>query len=267
MAARWGVSVRVDRSIAAPTDGLATAGVALSETETSQTKSLIAADHDWARECDISDLVPDLPQAKARSGHFLRMLDIVLATALLVLTLPLMLFCMGAVLFSGPGPVIFSQRQIGRLGDEFNCLKLRTMVSDAERVISSLVQTSAEADTEWAATQKLRDDPRVTRVGRILRRYCLDELPQLVNVLAGHMSIVGPRPIVAAEVPRYGPYFADYCSVRPELTGLWQISGKHALSYKERVHLDATYAKSKSLGLDLRILWRTIPIILTGKNV
>jgi len=106
----------------------------------------------------------------------------------------------------------------------------------------------------------------VTHVGRFMRRYCLDELPQLFNILAGQMSVVGPRPIVAAEIDRYGAQFADYCAVRPGLTGLWQISGRHALSYEERVRLDSEYARTKSVATDIAILWRTVPIVLAGLN-
>jgi exopolysaccharide production protein ExoY len=200
-------------------------------------------------------------------GNSSRLMDVLFAGALVVLTLPLMMFCALAVLLSGKGPVLFSQKRIGRFGEEFNCLKFRTMIPDAELAIPSILQGSDAVVAEWAATQKLRHDPRITPVGRFLRRYCLDELPQLVNILSGDMSIVGPRPIIAGEVVRYGPYFADYCSVRPGLTGLWQISDRHAISYEDRVRLDATYAKSKSLHTDLRIIWRTVPIVLTGKNM
>lgn len=196
-----------------------------------------------------------------------RALDLILATSLLIFVLPLMTLCALAVLCSGPGPLFFRQTRIGRDGRSFTCLKFRTMVDRADAAIAEILRKSARSEAEWQALQKLTHDPRVTPVGRVLRRYCLDELPQLFNVLAGDMSVVGPRPIVAAEVSRYGPNFADYCSVRPGLTGLWQVSGRHALSYAQRVELDTQYARSKSVRLDLLILARTVPIVFLGENM
>ena len=140
------------------------------------------------------------------------------------------------------------------------------MVQDADTAIEQVLRISTQNRQEWAALHKLKRDPRVTPVGAFLRRYCLDELPQLINVLAGEMSIVGPRPIVAAEIERYGVNFAAYCSVKPGLTGLWQVSGRHSLPYPQRVELDAQYARSKTLSLDLLIIWRTVPIVLRGEN-
>lgn len=202
-----------------------------------------------------------------RNGQFSgRLLDVVVASLLLLLTLPLMGVCALAVALSGPGPLLFRQKRVGRFGREFTCLKFRTMVPNAEVVIERILESSIDAEANWNAAQKLRSDPRVTGVGRFLRRYCLDELPQLFNVLAGDMSIVGPRPIVAGEVGRYGANFADYCAVKPGLTGLWQVSGGHAVSYDERVRLDTAYVRSKSVRSDLAILWRTVPVVLMGQN-
>jgi undecaprenyl-phosphate galactose phosphotransferase len=195
-----------------------------------------------------------------------RAFDIVVATVLLLFVAPLLAACAVAVALSGPGPLLFRQTRIGRDGREFTCLKFRTMIPDAHLVIDSILQMDAAAREQWEAVQKLRSDPRVTLVGRHMRRFCLDELPQLFNVLAGQMSVVGPRPIVAAEVERYGPYFADYCLVRPGLTGPWQISGRHSLSYDQRVRLDSQYARSKSVKRDLAILWKTVPVVLFGLN-
>ena len=211
--------------------------------------------------------LPPTPRTESLSNATLsRALDVVLAGGLLVFTLPLMIFCALAVRLSGPGPIVFSQKRIGKSGEEFKCFKFRTMVRDAEQAMSVVLEASPQALFEWSVAQKLSNDPRVTPVGRFLRRYCLDELPQILNVFAGQMSIVGPRPIVAAEVVRYGPYFVDYCSVRPGLTGLWQVSGKHLLPYPERVRLDAAYAQSKCIRTDLVILCKTVPFILSGKN-
>jgi len=195
-----------------------------------------------------------------------RALDIVVATILLIMVAPLMAICALATMLSGPGPLIFRQARIGRNGSEFTCLKFRTMVCNADSAIEELLRKSGAARQQWQALQKLHPDPRVTHVGRFMRRYCLDELPQIFNILAGEMSVVGPRPIVASEIDRYGPQFADYCAVRPGLTGLWQISGRHALSYEERVRLDAEYARTKSVVTDIAILWRTVPIVIAGLN-
>jgi exopolysaccharide production protein ExoY len=195
-----------------------------------------------------------------------RTLDIVVAALLLVLVLPLMALCALAVLGTSRGPILCRHPRISRHGEIFECLKFRTMVQDADAAIDQVLGESTESSQEWAALHKLKCDPRVTPIGMFLRRYCLDELPQLINVLSGDMSIVGPRPIVAAEIERYGMNFAAYCTVKPGLTGLWQVSGRHRLSYPERVQLDAQYARSKTLSLDLLILWRTVPIVLRGEN-
>ncbi len=206
------------------------------------------------------------PRVSTEASKSVRLLDVTVAGLMLVLTLPLISVCIIAVLLSGPGPLLYRQTRIGRNGREFTCLKFRTMVEHAEHSIDQVLNQSSCSKEEWATLYKLRADPRVTSVGRLMRRYSVDELPQLFNVLKGEMSIVGPRPIVANEVHRYGAHFTDYCSVNPGLTGLWQVSGRHALSYDERVRLDADYANAKSWRLDLLILWKTVPVILFGEN-
>jgi lipopolysaccharide/colanic/teichoic acid biosynthesis glycosyltransferase len=136
------------------------------------------------------------------------------------------------------------------------------MVVDAEARLAALLARSPEARREWEADQKLRDDPRVTLLGRILRVSSIDELPQLFNVLRGEMSLVGPRPIVTGEVARYGRRFTQYCSVRPGITGLWQISGRNDVSYRRRVAMDTVFANTLSLSLYLKILFATVPAVL-----
>jgi exopolysaccharide production protein ExoY len=195
-----------------------------------------------------------------------RVLDVTVATLLLLLVLPLMALCAVLVLVTGRGPILFRHPRIGRNGVVFECLKFRTMVLDAECAIDQALSKSAHNKDQWRAVRKLKCDPRVTPLGAFMRRYCLDELPQLFNVLAGQMSIVGPRPIVAAEIERYGANFPVYCSVKPGLTGLWQVSGRHMLSYLERVELDVAYVRSRTLSLDLLILWKTAPVVLCGEN-
>lgn len=205
---------------------------------------------------------------QSRSGDLAnRLLDILVASVLLSLTLPLMMVCALAILCSGSGPIVFRHRRIGRDGREFVCLKFRTMLPDAERLIDRVLNADPEAKSDWSAVQKLHSDPRITPVGRFLRRYCLDELPQLFNVLAGDMSVVGPRPIVAAEISRYGPKYHDYCVVKPGLTGVWQTSGSHSLPYEERVRLDSEYARSKRVRTDLIILLKTVSVVLRGQNL
>lgn len=193
-----------------------------------------------------------------------RAIDLVGGVILLLLALPLLLAVAAALWWEGAGPVLFVQSRIGRDGRPFACLKLRTMRVDAENRLAALLAASPSARREWAADQKLRRDPRVTPLGRLVRKLSLDELPQLANVIAGQMSLVGPRPIVQAEVPRYGAFLADYCAVKPGMTGMWQVSGRNDVSYGERVQLDRHYARHASLLLDLRIAWRTVPAVLGG---
>ena len=195
-----------------------------------------------------------------------RAVDVALSLALLVLLSPVMLCAMLLVRLSGPGPIIFRQVRIGRDGAPFECLKLRTMEHLAADVLGDLLHASDEIRLEWERDHKIRRDPRVTAIGQVLRRYSIDELPQLINVLRGDMSIVGPRPIVDAEVHRYAEHFSTYCRVRPGLTGLWQVSGRNRLSYERRVELDCHYVATRSLRRDAWIVARTIPAILHGSG-
>jgi len=143
----------------------------------------------------------------------------------------------------------------------FDCLKFRSMGVDADSVLRRLLANDPEAADEWAATQKLRDDPRITRIGRFLRASSLDELPQLLNVVRGEMSLVGPRPIVRAEVARYGSNIEHYYAAKPGLTGLWQVSGRSDMSYARRVQLDVWYVRNWSLWHDIAILFKTVPAV------
>ncbi|MEE4207217.1 MAG: sugar transferase [Erythrobacter sp.] len=195
-----------------------------------------------------------------------RALDIVVASVALVLLAPVMLLVALVIVALDPGPVLFRQNRIGRDGAQFGCLKFRTMVVDAEKRLARLLAEDPAAAREWAETQKLRRDPRVTPIGDFLRRTSLDELPQLFNILAGQMSLVGPRPIVEDEIPRYGERFALYCQVRPGLTGLWQISGRSDVRYFERVLLDARYVSSRTLVRDVRIILLTVPRVLAARG-
>jgi len=161
------------------------------------------------------------------------------------------------VLLSTPGPIFYSHRRIGRNGAFFSMWKFRTMCENSAEVLEEYLARHPQARAEWSRTHKLRYDPRVTRIGRFLRRYSLDELPQLWNVLAGKMTLVGPRPIVAAEVEKYGDGFRFYRRVKPGLTGLWQVSGRSQLTYPERVQMDCDYVERWSMQRDFVILLRT----------
>ena len=194
-----------------------------------------------------------------------RTLDVGMAIASILVFLPLMLLIAAAIRLSTAGPVLYSQERLGEGGRRFRCLKFRTMRIDADLVLANLLADPV-ARAEWERDHKMRNDPRVTFIGRLLRKTSLDELPQLFNVLAGHMSVVGPRPIVDAEVGRYGSYIRAYYSVRPGMTGLWQVSGRNQTSYRRRVACDVTYARSRSARGDLAIIARTIPAVLMARG-
>ena len=175
---------------------------------------------------------------------------------------PVFLIIAAIVRFSSEGPIFFSHRRIRKHGEFFSMWKFRTMCVNSAEVLEDYLHTHPEARAEWVNAHKLRFDPRVTAIGAFLRRTSLDELPQLFNVFRGTMSLVGPRPIVAAEVEKYGPYFAQYCKVKPGVTGLWQISGRSKVTYDERVQLDCRYVREWSLLGDLRILARTLTSVV-----
>jgi exopolysaccharide production protein ExoY len=191
--------------------------------------------------------------------------DKLLALSLLIFLLPLMLIVWFIVRSDG-GPAIFAHRRIGLNGKPFYCLKYRTMVMDSERVLAEILSTNAAARNEWNLTHKLKHDTRVTKIGRFLRRASLDELPQLINVLRGEMSLVGPRPITIEEVPKYGEAINYYYLCRPGITGLWQVGGRNDVSYNQRVRMDAFYARKLSFRLDVGILILTIKSVVLGKG-
>ncbi len=185
---------------------------------------------------------------------------------LILISMPVMLLLLGVVSLvvrlSSPGPVFYSHRRIRKGGAFFSMWKFRTMCVNSAEVLEDYLARHPDAQAEWDETHKLRRDPRITSLGAFLRRYSLDELPQLWNVLLGQMSLVGPRPIVAAEVGKYGDCFDCYCRVKPGLTGLWQVSGRSELSYDERVALDCDYVKRWSLSKDFVILLRTFASVV-----
>ncbi|WP_240193710.1 sugar transferase [Sphingomonas paucimobilis] len=185
----------------------------------------------------------------------------------MVLLSPLMLAVAALIaLESGGGTPIYGHRRYGKDGRTFLCYKFRSMALDADARLARLVAHDPAARAEWARDHKLRHDPRVTRIGRFIRRTSLDELPQLFNILRGEMSLVGPRPIVAAEVRRYGRHFVDYCSVRPGMTGIWQISGRNDIGYRRRVAMDCLMARRMSPRLYAEVLIGTARCVVTRQG-
>lgn len=197
----------------------------------------------------------------AATGPAKRALDM-LSTFALAVALSPFIVPLVAVMALSKGPIIYAHRRIGQGGKVFRCFKFRTMVPDADRVLHDILERSPELKAEWLRDHKLRDDPRVTRIGRFLRRTSLDELPQLWNVLRGEMSMVGPRPIVKEELLRYGRSGSVYLSVRPGITGLWQVSGRNNTDYRRRVAIDVYYVRNQSVLLDLYILLKTVRVVL-----
>jgi len=195
-----------------------------------------------------------------------RALDIIGAGVGLLLLAPFFLIVALMVRADG-GPAFFAHQRVGRGGKLFGCLKFRSMVIDSQARLETLLANDPAARAEWEATRKLKNDPRITRVGRFLRSTSLDELPQLINVLRGEMSLVGPRPVQEAEIDRYyGASAAHYMAVRPGITGLWQVSGRSETSYESRVALDVSYVSRPSMLTDLSILLRTPVAVLSRRG-
>jgi exopolysaccharide production protein ExoY len=192
-----------------------------------------------------------------------RVIDVALAGPGLVLALPVLLVIALAIRLDSGGAVLFRQLRVGRGGRLFPMLKFRTMRSGAEALLQERLGDDAAAAGAWRDYQKLAGDPRVTRVGRFLRRHSLDELPQLWNVLRGDMTLVGARPILPDQSAEYGPALVEYTRTTPGLTGLWQVSGRSRLSFRERVARDERYRRVCSFGMDIRILLRTIVVVAT----
>jgi lipopolysaccharide/colanic/teichoic acid biosynthesis glycosyltransferase len=203
-----------------------------------------------------------IPSRYFRYRVIKRCADVGLVLLLAPVLIPMLLAVAAVVMFSSRGPIFYSHRRIRRNGEFFSMWKFRTMCQNSAEVLEQYLQRHPGARAEWNKTHKLRFDPRITPVGSFLRRYSLDELPQMWNVLTGQMSLVGPRPIVAAEVEKYGDCFGCYCRVKPGLTGLWQVSGRSTLSYPERVAIDCDYVEHWSLSRDFVILLKTFPSVI-----
>jgi exopolysaccharide production protein ExoY len=199
-------------------------------------------------------------------GWLKRAVDISIASVVVVLLLPLIVLIGLTIKLSMGGPVIYAHRRVGHNGAPFNCYKFRTMAVNSDELLRKYLASDPDAAQEWLSTRKLRNDPRVTALGNALRRSSLDELPQLLNVLRGEMSCVGPRPIVAEELEIYGRHAKEYLRARPGMTGAWQVSGRSDTTYQERVALDCAYVSNWSVWLDLLILLKTIPAAIGSRG-
>jgi Undecaprenyl-phosphate galactose phosphotransferase WbaP len=195
-----------------------------------------------------------------------RIIDQSLSLLLGVMLLPVMLAVIVIIRLESPGNALFFHRRIGCGGRQFRMWKFRTMRQNGNRILEQYLRDHPEEQAEWQEKRKLRNDPRVTRVGRMLRKSSLDELPQLWNVLRGDMSLVGPRPIIADEAAKYNEWFDHYCRVVPGLTGLWQVSGRSDTDYKKRVDLDSYYVRNWSPWFDIYLLARTVRVVFKGEG-
>ncbi|MDZ5696133.1 sugar transferase [Chelativorans sp. M5D2P16] len=202
----------------------------------------------------------------AVGGTFKRGFDIVAALSAIFFLSPLLILLALLVKLSDGGSVFYSHPRIGRNGSMFPCLKFRTMVENGSEVLAEHLRRNPAAREEWNATRKLQDDPRITRVGLVLRKLSLDELPQIFNVLRGEMSFVGPRPVVQDELDLYGTAVDCYLQARPGLTGLWQISGRNDVSYTKRVGFDRYYVENWSFAFDLLIIVKTLPAVISSRG-
>lgn len=214
--------------------------------------------------------VPAQPESPAAAPASIyapvkRVLDVLGAIVLAIVFAPLIL-AIAVLMHREGGSIIYKHRRIGRDGRAFECLKFRTMVANAEQVLREVLERDPAMKAEWVRDHKLRCDPRVTRLGRFLRRTSLDELPQLWNVMRGEMSLVGPRPVVREELLRYGRNVRTYLSAKPGITGLWQVKGRNDTDYRRRVVLDTYYVRNQNLLLDLYILFKTTRVVLGGSG-
>jgi len=217
---------------------------------------------------DFSSMTPVRPARHFYGSYGKRAIDLILVALAAPVILPVLAVILIVTALSGGKP-LYIQRRIGRGGREFRCWKVRTMVRNADGVLAKMIASDAETAAEWHSNQKLVNDPRITRFGRLLRRTSLDELPQLWNVLTGDMSLVGPRPFTPDQKALYaeGRGDAAYYALRPGISGLWQVSRRNAGSFAERVHYDELYGRDLSFTADLHILWRTCSVVLMATGL
>lgn len=195
-----------------------------------------------------------------------RLFDIGFSLSVLILLFPLYLLLAFLIAISSPGPIFYVQERAGKNFKKFQCIKFRTMVQNADEVFETMMANSPQMRAEFEDNFKLRDDPRVTWIGKFLRLTSLDEFPQFWNVLKGDMSVVGPRPLVPEELCKYGNKIEKVLTIRPGITGLWQVSGRNDIPYPQRVQIDVYYVNSRNLMMDLWIMFKTIGIVVFPKN-
>lgn len=205
-------------------------------------------------------------KVRAANSKGKRAFDVVVSSAALLFLLPAFATIALLVKLSDGGPILYRHTRVGRQGERFDCLKIRTMAVDSEERLARILLADPTAAEEWQTSRKLRNDPRITALGAFLRKTSLDELPQLWNVLMGDMSLVGPRPITRAELDRYGKDRRYYLLVRPGITGLWQVNGRSSVSYERRIRYDREYLEGWTWGRELMILLRTVPAVLKTRD-
>ena len=193
---------------------------------------------------------------------FKKLFDLLFSLLFLIISLPFFIIISLFIKLSSRGPIFFFQERIGKNNIPFRCIKFRTMYPEAKDILENILKNDNNLKKEFEETHKLKKDPRITTIGKLLRKSSLDELPQFINVLRGEMSIVGPRPIVKDEKKKYGKNIKKVLSIKPGITGLWQVSGRNNLTYKKRVMLDLNYVRNYNLLMDIRILIRTFGVIL-----
>ena len=194
-----------------------------------------------------------------------RIFDFCLAVALFIILSPFFILFSIIVKLDG-GSAFYGHERVGKNGKTFKCLKFRSMASNSQELLQELLASDAQAREEWNSTYKLKNDPRITKIGHFLRKSSLDEMPQLINIMKGEMSFVGPRPVTAAELPQYKDNVIYYLNVTPGLTGLWQVSGRNDVNYETRVALDTKYIQSWSFFQDIKILCKTVLVVLFRKG-
>ena len=216
-------------------------------------------------EFEMSSAPVGLVNIAARSGlyrnYVKRLFDVAAVLSASLVVGPLILLLALLVAADGSNPFYWNER-VGRRGRNFRMLKLRTMVPDADKMLEDYLSRNAEARLEWNSTQKLKTDPRITRIGRFLRKTSLDELPQLWNVLTGDMSLVGPRPMMPSQRPLY--HGLAYYSLRPGITGIWQVSDRNESAFSKRAEYDSEYDEKLTFGMDIWLLWSTVRVVLKG---
>lgn len=208
-----------------------------------------------------------LKRSHLKSGDIAkRLFDIIFSVSVLMLCAPVYLVLAVSIACTSSGSIFYVQERVGKNHCHFGCIKFRTMIPDADRLLHQMMAESEDLRQEFSENFKLKQDPRITKIGKFLRTTNLDEFPQFINVLKGEMSVVGPRPLVPEEIERYGTQIDRVLTIRPGITGLWQVSGRNDIPYAQRIRIDVSYVKRRNLWLDLRIVFKTVLITIIPKN-